>query len=73
MIQDFLLSPTGQILLAIIWGLGLSTLFRRACIGRLCHPKVVRGPDPVEFQKKTFHATKDKCFKYKTVATSCTA
>ena len=36
MIKDFLKSRRGQILISIIWGIGLAALFRRGCANNKC-------------------------------------
>ena len=52
MIRDFLKSRKGQILLSIIWGIGLASLFRRGCLHRNCI--VIKGPNPEEVSKSFY-------------------
>ena len=64
----FLNSNTGKIIISIIWGFGLSALFRRACKGRNCI--IIRGINPSQIKDKTFQFD-DKCYKYDTINVSC--
>jgi len=58
----------GRIIISIIWGLGLATLFRRVCNDRNCI--VIKGPKPIEMDNKVFRFD-SKCYKYKAEATKC--
>jgi hypothetical protein len=44
MIGEFLHSRTGIILLSIVWGLGLSTLFKKQCGPKGCDIIKYQGP-----------------------------
>lgn len=44
MIGEFLHSQTGIILLSIIWGLGLATLFKKPCSPKGCNIIQYQGP-----------------------------
>ncbi len=58
-----------RIMLGILWGLGLSCIFRQACNGRNCI--IYKAPKKIEVKNKIF--SKDsKCYKYKTEETTCT-
>lgn len=52
--HKFISSPTGKLILSIILGLGLASLFRRACLSRDC----------IVFNAVPFKDIKDKVFKY---------
>ena len=58
-----------KVLLSIIWGLGLSCLFRQVCKGRNCF--ILKAPDPNEV-KKNIYKEDDKCYTFKTENTKCT-
>ena len=58
----------GKILLSIIWGIGLATLFRKVCKGRSCI--IMKGPKPNEVDNKVYRFNK-KCYKYKAYSTTC--
>mgnify|MGYP001192526283 CR=1 FL=1 len=66
--DDILNSSSGQIMISIIWGLGLAALFRKACVGRNCI--VIKGPDPNTIQKKIFKYA-GKCYKFTPYTTQC--
>lgn len=71
MIGDFFKSKTGIIILSIIWGLGLSTLFRKACQGRKCHVIVYNGPDPNEIKDTYYEYGNGQCYQYDPLLTKC--
>ena len=57
-IKKFMTSRSGVIIMSIILGLGLSTLFRMSCNSRSCI--VYTAPD---FSKKKIIKYNDKCYK----------
>tara|TARA_Y100000389_G_C16991004_1_gene284911 strand:- start:130 stop:411 length:282 start_codon:yes stop_codon:yes gene_type:complete len=68
MIGKFLSSPTGKVFMSILWGLGLTALFRRACKGRSCI--VYKGPHPSTINGRVFKHD-GKCYKYNTKRANC--
>jgi hypothetical protein len=58
----------GRVILSIIWGLGLATMFRKVCKGRNCI--VIKAPDNKEIVNNTYRFN-DKCYKFKSTAVSC--
>lgn len=68
MFSDLTSTREGQIIISIIWGLGLSALFRKACKGRSCI--IIKGPKPEEMHNKVYKFD-DKCYKYTAVNTQC--
>jgi hypothetical protein len=67
---DILKTKQGRIMVSIIWGLGLSCLFRQTCKGRNCI--MFKAPNPLEIQKNIYRFNQ-QCFKYKAKATTCTS
>jgi len=61
-------SHYGPIIISIILGFGLATLFRRACHGDGC--VVVKSPDLKEIQSNTYKYG-DSCYKYTPHMTPC--
>lgn len=59
------------ILLSVLWGLGLATLFASVANGRNCI--IVRGELPADVEKKVFQYPdlEDKCYTYKSYITPC--
>ena len=53
-VSKLLHTPTGKILLSIILGLGIASLFRTVCKGRSC----------VEYYAPSLEEMRDKVFKY---------
>jgi len=68
MIGKVIDNKVGKIVISIILGLGLATLFRRVCIGANCI--VVKGP-PLEDIKGKIFSLNNKCYQYTSVMTSC--
>jgi hypothetical protein len=59
-----------QILISIVWGLGIAMLFRKSCNGRTCI--IIKGPKPEDMNDKIY-SFNDKCYKYTAKTTSCKA
>ena len=68
MISKFLKSKRGQIIISIIWGIGLAALFRRGCMNGKCI--VIKGPNPEEVAKSIYKSN-GKCYKYSPYMTKC--
>ena len=66
--SSILENKTGQIIISIILGLGLASLFRRVCSGRNCI--IVKGPQPKKLNNKIYKYD-NTCYKYKAVQTKC--
>ena len=58
----------GQILISVLWGLGLAALFRSVCKGRNCI--VIKAQKPNKIKNKIFKYN-NSCYKYKSEAVSC--
>lgn len=63
-----LYSTLGKIIMSILLGLGLASLFRRVCNERNC--LAFKGPPLDKIQNKTFKYNK-KCYKFISEAESC--
>lgn len=57
-----------KIILSIILGFGISTLFRKVCKSRNC---IVYKSPPVKEIEDNIYKYKDICYKYKTKKTEC--
>ena len=59
------------ILISILWGLGLATLFASVANARNCI--IVRGELPSEIEQKVFQypELEDKCYTYKSYIAPC--
>lgn len=67
-LTKFLKSKQGKILMSIIWGFGLSALFRKVCSDRKCI--VYKAPNPGEIMSKVYgHG--GKCYKYMPETSEC--
>jgi len=73
MIEEILKTRVGIIIISVIWGLGLSTLFRKACQGRTCQVIKYTGPDPNEIQSSYYNYGTGNCYKYSPVISKCVA
>jgi len=67
-LSKFLHGETGRILMSIILGLGLASLFRRVCKGRNC---VVQKAPPLEEIDDQIYKFQDKCYQYNAVSVKC--
>jgi hypothetical protein len=67
-LEDILLSNEGRILISILWGLGLATLFRKVCVGRNCI--VIKAPN-IKTIKKNIYGFDGKCYKFNSQITKC--
>jgi len=71
MVLDRLLnSQVGIVLISIIWGLGLSTLFAHACRHRPCY--IITGPPIKNTMSKYFNYGTEKCYQYYPIISKCT-
>lgn len=71
MLEDLFHTKFGIILVSIIWGLGLATMFRKACKGRNCQVLVYDGPDPREIAKTYYEYGTGECYRYTPFLTPC--
>lgn len=62
---------TGIILLSIIWGLGLSTLFKYSCNGKDCKIIEYIGPNPDKIENSTFKYGTNDCYRFKPLISDC--
>lgn len=67
-VRSFLDSPRGSVLMSVILGLGLATMFRKACTGAGC--TVIRGP-PLKDLRRHVYLQDGQCYKYTPTATRC--
>lgn len=67
-LRRIIYSKFGKYIISILLGLGLASLFRKACHDRKCLKFV--GPDIKEIKDKVFKFG-DKCYKYSPSAESC--
>lgn len=61
-------SDTGAIIMSVILGLGLATLFRSACKGREC---ITIKPPPGKDMRDYTYKIDNGCYRYTAVATQC--
>ena len=67
-IHRLLYSPYSSIIISIILGFGLATLFRKSCESRECH--IFKGP-PIPKIEDKIYSRDNKCFTYKYKNGSC--
>lgn len=66
-LSRFVHSETGKYIMSLLLGLGLATLFRKACKGKNC---VVYSAPPIEELEETYKFD-DKCYKLEKNSTKC--
>ena len=64
----FLHTERGRIIMSILLGFGLASLFRRVCKGKNC---LTFHAPPLDDFKDKIYKNNDKCVKYVPVATKC--
>ena len=67
-LAKFLHGETGRILMSIILGLGLASLFRKVCKGRNC---VIQKAPPLDEIDGQVYKFQEKCYKYSSVSVKC--
>ena len=67
-LKQLIYSPGGKVFISILLGIGLATMFRKACNERNCIKFV--GPSDKELREKTFKFN-NKCYTFKTTAETC--
>jgi hypothetical protein len=65
----FVHTETGKILMSVLLGFGLASLFRKMCKGKDCI--IFHAPSLDTFKDKIYMNETGKCVKYKPVATKC--
>jgi hypothetical protein len=68
--SKFIHTPTGRIIMSILLGLGLSSLFRAVCKGKEC--SVFYAPPLDEFTDKIYKVG-TKCVTYSPVGAKCSS
>ena len=66
----FVHTETGRLIMSILLGFGLASLFRTVCKGKKC---LIFHAPPLDDFKDKIYKNGDKCFKYTPVATKCLA
>jgi hypothetical protein len=69
-LDKFVHSPTGKILMSVILGFGLATLFRAVCKGNRC--RIVSAP-PLEELDDQIYKFDDSCYQMTRNAVTCDA
>jgi hypothetical protein len=67
-LKRFFQTESGKVIISILLGLGLATLFRRSCEGKNCI--MFKAPSLEDIKKKKYKYN-DKCFQYEMSSTSC--
>ena len=66
-------TPTGRVIISIILGLGLASLFKQTCVGRNCI--VLKSPPINTIQNTVYRNTNANdatgCFKYEVIPMKC--
>jgi hypothetical protein len=68
MFNEIIKSRGGVIMISILWGLALSTLFQKVCKGRGCI--IFNAPDYDQIRENTFKHN-SKCYKFKPETVEC--
>ena len=69
MIYLFQNNKVAKVILSIIWGLALGSLFRKTCLDRNCI--IFRAPDPKEVTSGTYEFGANNCYRFETEMANC--
>ena len=67
-LKRFFQTESGKVIISILLGLGLATLFRQSCKGKECME--FKAPSLEDIKKKKYKYG-DKCFHYEMNSTEC--
>ena len=67
-LEKFVHTETGKMIMSMLLGFGLASLFRTVCKGKNC---LIFHAPPLDKFKDKIYKNGDKCFKYVPVATKC--
>ena len=70
-ISKFIDSNTGVVIISIIWGLGLATLFRKMCVDGRCQVVTIAGPDPNKVKSETYRYDNLGCYSFTPRVVDC--
>lgn len=68
MLLDILDTDSGQILISVLLGFGLATIFRKVCKDNSC--MIIKGPS-IKDVNKYYYKIDNDCYKYTPQATEC--
>ncbi len=66
-------TPAGTIILSIIWGLGLSTLFKKSCQSNNCKIYKYVNPSVNDVKKSYYNYGGSHCYQFDPIIASCNA
>lgn len=67
-ISKFLHTPNGKLIMSLLLGFGLATLFRTVCKDKNC---IIYQAPPLDKIQDKIYQHGDKCYKYTPVSTKC--
>jgi len=67
-LSKFVHTKNGKIIMSLLLGFGLATIFRSICKGKDC---VIFMAPPLEEIKDKIYKHDDKCYQYNPVSTKC--
>jgi hypothetical protein len=69
-LEKFVHTPTGKIIMSVLLGFGLASVFRTVCKGNNC---VIFHAPPLDDFKDKIYKVNGKCVKYNPVSTKCSS
>ena len=66
--DKFINNKTGKIIASILLGIGLATLFRKACKGKNC---IIKKAVPMKEINGQIYKYNNKCYKYSSTPVKC--
>lgn len=68
---EFFKSRVGIVIISIVWGLGLATLFKRSCEGKDCKVIEYHGPPIKDVEHHWQYDGDTKCYRWVPYVTKC--
>ena len=70
-VSKFFSTYVGKILISLIWGFGLSAVFKKVCTDRNCQVIKYHGPNPDEISASYYKYGQENCYQYTPYITEC--
>ena len=70
-VNNLMYTERGNIILSIIFGLGIATIFRKFCSGKNCYDFIGPEHDDLKNSIYSYDSNNNKCYKVDQKITSC--
>lgn len=71
-LSAILSTQIGKIIIGLLWGFGLASIFYNSCKGQVCEVPVYQGPNPETISKSIYQDSSNKlCYNYRPYVVKC--